>query len=200
MSASAQLLGGPGEVLAGGMIKGGMMSAHIAWATNNRRPEEVRRFWSELSPGIEQSLRGMILAVNWYEFAHLIAVDRAIVRVYGGGDPTVLRAVGAHSARQNLTGLYKAFRRDSIHDFLDNGARLHSKFQDFGSAAYVKTSPTSGSMVHSGYCSFSPLFCESALGFYRESLQLHGANSIEVHETSCHCRGAGSCTFVLRWR
>jgi hypothetical protein len=142
----------------------------------------------------------MLLPVNWFPFADLIEVDRAIVNVFGGADPAVLREVGAYSARSNLTGVFKAFRANSIHDFFDNGARLHKKFQDFGEAAYVMTSRTSGEMIHSGYRSYSPLFCQSALGYYRESLVLHGAASPQVDETTCQCRGDRSCTFALRWR
>ena len=176
------------------------MAAHVGWATGGRAPGDIMRFWNALPFHLQESLGGMILTVNWYEFAHLIAVDRAIVTVYGGGDAGILREVGAYSARLNLTGVYKVYRRSSIHDFLENGARFHPKFQDFGEATYIKTEPFSGKMVHSGYTSYSPLFCESALGFYRESLQLHDAQDVAVDETSCQCRGDKSCTFSLRWR
>jgi predicted hydrocarbon binding protein len=199
MTVTSELIGSPRELLAGGKIKGGMMSAHIGWATGGRAAADVSRFWNALPLNLQQSLGGMILTVNWYEFAHLIAVDRAILKVYGGGDTGVLREVGAYSARLNLNGVYRVYRRSSIHDFLENGARFHPKFQDFGEAAYVKTAPFSGQMIHSRYSSYSPLFCESALGFYRESLQLHGAHRVAVDETSCQCRGAKSCTFTLGW-
>lgn len=200
MNATAQLLNSPRELLAGGMIKAGMMAAHIGWATTARPPADVTRFWTALPSNLEKSLSGMLLPVSWFRFADLIEVDRVIVKVYGGGDPAVLREVGAFSARSNLTGVYKVFKGNSIHEFFANSAGLHSKFQDFGQAAYVKTSLTSGQMVHSRYCSYSPLFCESALGYYRESLLLHGAESVQIDETTCQCRGAGSCTFALRWR
>lgn len=200
MTVIAQLLGTSREMLAGGMVKGGMMAAHVGWAARSRAPQDVFRFWNAVPESLREPLQGMILPVNWYEFADLIEVDRAIVRVYGNGDPTVLRQVGAHSARINLTGVYKVFRAESIHNFLENGARLHPKFQDFGQAVYEKLDANSGQMVHSDYCSYSPLFCESALGFYRESLELHGARSVQVDETSCQCRGSRSCTFALSWR
>lgn len=176
-----------------------MMAAHVAWATKDRAAGDIVRFWSALPLALAEMLQGMVLPVSWYEFSDLIAVDRAIVKVFGGGDVAVLRLVGAYSARLSLTGVYKAYRRDSIHDFLINGARLHPRFQDFGDALYVKHAPMSGEMVHSNYQSYSPLFCESALGFYKESLEIHGAHNVDVRETSCQCRGTRSCTFVLNW-
>ena len=49
----------------------------------------------------------MLLPVNWYPFSDLIEVDRTIISVFGGGDVSVLRQVGAYSARLNLTGIYR---------------------------------------------------------------------------------------------
>ena len=189
----------PRELLAGGMVKGGMMAAHISFATENRSADTAMRFWNALPFQMREELGGMILPVSWYPFADLITVDRAIVKTYGGGDVLVLREAGAHSARLNLTGVYKVYRRDSIHEFLANGARLHSKFQDFGQAKYVKNGPHAGEMIFSAYRSYSPLYCESAIGFYRESLEIHGAHNVVVEESTCQCRGDASCTFSLRW-
>jgi hypothetical protein len=200
MHATAQLLDSPRELIAGGMVKAGMMAAHIGWVTTSRPPTDITRFWAALPSTLQRPLSGMLLPVSWFRFADLIEVDRTIVKVFGGGDPAILREVGAFSARSNLTGVYKAFRANTIHEFFQNGATLHSKFQDFGEASYVTTSRSSGEMVHSGYCSYSPLFCESAVGYYRESLLLHGAVSVEVDETTCQCRGMQSCTFSFRWQ
>ena len=176
------------------------MAAHIAWATDDRWADRVLRFWNALTQPLREVLGTMILPVRWYEFSDLMAVDRAIVSVYGGNDISILQEVGAHSARLNLTGVYKAYRRESIHDFLENSARLHLKFQDFGQAKYVRLGATAGQMDLSGYRSYSPLFCESAVGFYREALKIHGARNVEVDEPDCQCRGAASCTFTLRWQ
>jgi hypothetical protein len=187
------------EVLAGGMIKGAMMAAHLEWAISRRSAADITRFWNAVPADVAKRLKGIILPVNWYEFSDLIAIDRAIMNAYSGGDIRVLRDVGAYSARINLTGVYRVFKRDSIHDFLDSGARLHSKFQDFGVAKYMKTSPTSGDVILSAYRSYSPLFCESAVGFYRESLTIHGAKSVNVDERACQCIGGESCTFSIQW-
>jgi hypothetical protein len=182
------------------MIKGTMMAAHVKWATTDRAAPDLLRFWNALPPEVAKPLKSMILPVTFYEFAHLIAVDHAIVKAYAGGDIRVLRDVGAYSARVNLTGVYKVYRRDSIHAFLEGSARMHLKFQDFGVAAYARTGPTSGDMLLSEYCSYSPLFCESAIGFYREALAIHGGQSVHVNETSCQCFGEPRCTFAISWQ
>ena len=200
MSAEYVIRDAPREVLAGGRVKGGMMAAHVGWATGGRAPRDVAAFWSALPFALQRSLGGKVDVDEWYEFADLIAVDRAIVNTYGGGGIGILRDIGAYSARLNLAGMCKSFGRDAIHQFLENGARLHRQFQDFGEVACLALGAESRQMVHGGYCSYSPMYCESALGYYRESLALHGARNISVEETICQCRGGESCTFALRWR
>ncbi len=188
------------EVLDGGHIKGSMMSAHLRWVKEQRSPVEQEQFWNALPRDVHQRLSGMILPVNWYDFADLIAVDRVIVDRFGLGSPTLLREVGAYSARLNLSGVYKKFTRSSVHAFLENGARLHGNFQDFGSVQYVKTGITSGNMIHTLYSSYSPLYCESAIGYYLQAVTMHDVQDVVAVETRCQCRGDQSCTFVIRWR
>lgn len=175
------------------------MAAHIRWVSDNR-PNELTRFWNALEPVTREKLRGVILPINWYDFADLIAVDRAIANVFGGGETSVLRDLGAWSARFNLKGVYKNFTRTSVHGFLAEGARIHATYMDFGQAIYTQTSATAGRMIHTGYTSFSPLYCESAIGYYREAVAMHGVSGASIIESTCQCCGDDSCTFVIRWR
>lgn len=177
-----------------------MMSAHIRWVLDKRSPVEIAKFWKTLSLDIDPTALGMILPINWYEMSELMAVDRAIVNLFGSGRPHILREVGAYSAQTNLKGVYKTFTRSSVHEFLESAAKLHRNFQDFGTVEYEQTGPASARMIHSDYQCFSPLFCESALGFYSGSVALHGVVAPTVLETSCQCRGEKACTFVIRWR
>ncbi|HVS31442.1 MAG TPA: hypothetical protein VMS98_08295 [Thermoanaerobaculia bacterium] len=188
------------EVLAAGRVKGSMMAAHIRWVLDKRTPDEIKRFWSMLPAEVDPSVRGMILPIQWYNMSDLMAVDRTIVNLFGRGRPDILREIGAHSAETNLRGVYKVFTRASVHDFLRNAAGLHRNFQDFGTVAFEQTGARSAKMIHSGYTCYSPLFCESALGYYSAAVALHGVDDPSVVETFCQCRGEETCTFVIRWR
>ena len=172
------------------------MAAHIGWVTDHHSPAEVAQFWNALPPAIHERLRGLILPINWYDFSDLIAVDRAIMNLFGSGMTTILRDLGGYSARKNLKGSTRA----AVHDFLADGARIHPRYMDFGRAEYMQTSGTAGRMIHSNYTSYSPLYCESAIGYYRESVALHGVSSASVIESTCQCCGDAACTFVIRWR
>jgi hypothetical protein len=186
------------EFISTGRVKGTMLSAHVQWVREHRSAAEYVRLWDSLPREVRMSI-GMVLPVKWYEFAHLMALDHAIVDLFGSGSKSLLRDLGAYSARVNLTGAYKAYDRPGVHDFFASSARLHSQFQDFGDASYATRSANSGVMTHRNYSSYSPLYCESAAGYYQESVVLHGGKDVTVNEAECQCRGDGACVFVMRW-
>jgi predicted hydrocarbon binding protein len=126
----------------------------------------------------------------------VVTLDRAIADQYG---KNVLKELGRFSAKINLDTTYRLYKREDIHEFFRRSAALHAQFMDFGDAVYEKTGDHSGRMVHSGYACFSPTYCASAIGYYEEALRIHGGRNVIVTETSCHCAGDSSCTFVLRW-
>ncbi len=171
------------------------MAAHIGWVTDNHSEKDIAQFWNALPPATHERLRGLILAVNWYDFADLITVDRTIMNLFGSGMAAILRDLGGYSARKQVKN-----SGGTVHQFLANGADAHPRYMDFGKARYVQTSSTAGKMVHSNYTSYSPLYCESAIGYYRESVALHGVAGASVIESTCQCCGDESCTFVIRWR
>jgi hypothetical protein len=176
-----------------------MLKAHVRWVTDKRSPAEVARFWEAVPDLTRAAIGSFIMDVGWYSFTDLMAIDRAIVKVFGGGDDSVARDLGRYSAQLNLTGSYKAFRRAVAHEYCERSARVHSSFQDFGSLEYRRTGDTSCHMIHSGYTSYSPLFCKSAVGYYEEAITLNGGLNAAVHETTCQCRGAAACTFIINW-
>lgn len=186
------------ERQAGGHVKGSMLRAHLDWVRDHTSREETIEFYAALPDGVRRQV-STVLAASWYEFTTLIEIDRAILTLFGNGDPRFLERLGAFSAEVNLAGVYRFFRRDGVHDFFRRSALLHDQFQDFGTAEYAEESGTSGTMRHREYPSFSPLFCASAIGYYRECVQLHGGRTVEVAETECQCAGDEACTFEIRW-
>ncbi|HKS25254.1 MAG TPA: hypothetical protein VJZ76_20835 [Thermoanaerobaculia bacterium] len=182
------------EHLNGGRVKGVMVRAHVDWVRDHRDRDEVIEFFE----AIPRTMR-TVLAASWYDFADVIALDRVIVDRFGGGQLPFLQELGAYSARQSLTGVYRFFQRSGVHEFFRRSALLHGQFQDFGTAEYEEVEGTAGRMRHGHYTSYSPLYCASAAGFYRECIRLHGGMRIEVGEPECQCRGDAACVFELAW-
>lgn len=187
------------ERLGTGQVKGGMLKSHLRWVTDNHVPSEVNRFWDHVPQDIREQIGAAVLEIRWYDFATLIAIDRTILNVFARGQEFLARELGRYSARLNLTGTYKAYQRQSVQAFFEGCARVHSAFQDFGSAQYVRTGDKSCELHHRDYTSFSPLFCQSALGYYEEAILVHKGTGGRVVEKTCQCAGDQACTFAMSW-
>jgi hypothetical protein len=175
------------ERFAGGCVRGSVVRAHIDWVRDHRDRSEIIEFFEAVPPSMRT-----VLSAAWYPFADAIEVDRIIMNWFGHGELRFLEEIGAYAAKQEARG-------SGVHAFFRRLASLHRQLHNFGNAVYREGSPAHGRMIHTAYVSYSPLYCASAIGFYRECIRLHAGGRAEVTETSCQCRGEESCTFDLAW-
>lgn len=186
------------ESLAGGQVKGAMVRAHLQWVREHFGDAGVVRALSLLPPAAAVEMNG-VLASTWCKFENLILLDRAIAGVAGRKEEDLMRELGAHSAEINLSTVYRAFRRDDIHEFFRRSAALHTQFQNFSSSAYEQIDKLQGRMTIGDATCYSPLYCASAIGYYERVIAMHGGKDPVVTETTCRCAGDPACTFELRW-
>lgn len=186
------------ESLAGGHVKGAMVRAHVQFVRDRMGEDGVNRTLNLLPPVIAEEIHG-VLTSSWYPFESLVRLDRAIARVSGENEAHLMRELGRYSAQINLSTVYRAFRRDDIHDFFRRGATLHRQFQDFGTADYQQIAPTHGRIQILDAACYSPIYCGSEAGYIEEVIAIHGGTAADVRETSCVCAGDATCTFELMW-
>jgi len=183
------------EQLKGGRLKGGIPRAHLDWVRQQRGERGVEEVLSRLPKEVAAEMR-QALVTTWCAFGSVILLDRAIGELHG---PDAIRELGRWSAQQNLSTVYRMFRRQDIHDFFERSAALHSQFQDFGVEVYERVGDAAGRITHRQYTTFSPTFCESASGYYEKVMQMHGATRAVVDHPHCLGRDAKECVFELRW-
>lgn len=193
-------MGTPREKLEGGRLKGGMFRSHMAWVKENASDQQREQILGRLPEDARKQLSGLILASSWFPFGWLIELDRAIMDVCGGGRLESIEDLGRWSARINHSTTYKAFDRNSNHEFFENSALLHSQFQDFGKVEYQRNGETGGRMIVSDYPCYSPIFCASAVGYYEGTIESHDGRNAIVREVSCQCYGDPTCTFEMSWK
>jgi uncharacterized protein (TIGR02265 family) len=180
-------------------VKGTMVEAHLVWA-DSRLPDARARLEPLLGADCVGFVKTKLLATDWIPFRCLVAVDRAIAALAGGDASQVFRQLGHHSAALNLGGVYRNFVADEPHRFFQQMTLLHRRFQNFGSSAYVKTGDRSGSVRIDGYEEYSPVFCESGVGYCEGALEMMGVpGRPSVVEVSCQCAGDPACVFDLTW-
>lgn len=183
------------EKLDGGRVKGSMLRSRFEWLKEHHPEIDRDDVVTPLPEVTAERLKRGILSSSWYPFEDLINLDKHLRDRFQGEMPDILQEFGRYSAKKNLT----VIRVMTPHEFFRNSVKLHERFQDFGKAEYEQTGETSGKMVYLDYPCYSPVFCESAFGFFEQCLVLFGATSQTVTEPRCHCRGDSSCTFSMSW-
>jgi predicted hydrocarbon binding protein len=186
------------ESLAGGHVKGSMVRAHLKFVRDRFGDPVAASTVAALPPAVAAEIDGA-LASSWCTFESLVSLDRAIARACGREENALMRELGRYSAQINLSTVYRAFRRDDIHDFFRRGAALHRQFQDFGTTEYEQVSATRGRIrVRDASC-YSPAYCASESGYLEEVIAIHGGKDATIVESTCQCANDAICTFELQW-
>lgn len=189
------------QKLDGGRVKGAVFRAHIEWVVEHHDIEALDALIRRVSPDTGKALASGILANGWYPFRFVIETDRAIAEICAPGEAPgeIYRDLGRHSAEVNLTGVYKAFRKEDPHKFFERVAMHHRLFLDFGRAQYEQLGPTACRLSMLDYPCYSKVFCLSALGYYEAATRLQGGLLPVVNERECICQGGQACVYEISW-
>ena len=136
---------------------------------------------------------------GWYPFAALIRLDEKIAALYAGGDPALYEKLGELSSHARMAWLGEHAPLVSVHGFLSRTAETHGRFHSFGDAQYRRIGFSEGELTFSGYPAPSPVYCRSAIGYLRTSLERLTGSPATVAERACQCRDDSSCVFYLQW-
>lgn len=188
-----------GEKLSGCRVKGTIVRSHLEWARQKLGDACAKDIAARLDGESAALLGDGILESQWIPFRALVAIDRAIAELAGGNPAQVWEELGRYSARSNLTTTYKAFARSGPESFLRHEARQRLQFLDFGQAQVESSLPRRFRVIISDAKCFSPVFCHSALGYYRQALELMGVPDVKVTHPQCQCRGDRHCLFEIAW-
>lgn len=186
------------EALAGGRVKGTMVRAHLQFVRDRLGEDALARTLAALPPSAAAEVNG-ILVSTWCSFESLVALDLTIAKVAERDERDLMRELGRYSAQINLSGVYRAFHRDDIHEFFRHSATLHRQFQDFGTCEYEQLGDTHGRIsIRNANC-YSPTYCASETGYLEQVIATHGGTSATIKEIACQCAGDDRCTFELKW-
>lgn len=186
------------ESLAGGKVKGAMVRAHLQFVRDRLGEAAMTRTLEAIPTAVAAEVQG-VLTGTWCAFESLILLDRAIARVASRDERELMRELGRYSAQINLSGVYRAFHRDDIHEFFRYSATLHRQFQDFGNCHYEHLGEGHGKITVSDAACYSPAYCSSEVGYLEQVIETHGGTSASVFESACQCANDDRCTFELRW-
>ncbi len=125
---------------------------------------------------------GSVLDSGLYPFNLYDRVLRALAERFLDGDVTRLREVGAHSAEQSLTTIYRAFAEGKdFFGFLSRIQLLHQRFYSHGTMEVrVADDRRSAKILLAGAPTYSDADLEVAAGFYLGAGKLLGLQNMKV--------------------
>jgi len=180
-------------------VKGTMLEAHLEWA-GGKLAGSLEKLVPMLSPESAALVKGRVLPIQWIPLRCVVEIDRAIATAVGRPPNAVFHELGRHSAQLNLNGVYKSYASEDAHAFFEKQALLHSRFCNFGKPAYEQTGPRSGRITIGESAEYSPVFCQSAQGYYEAALEVMKVpGPVHVSETACVCSGHAACVFEMSW-
>ncbi len=194
-------------------LRGGVFQSRIAWVMEHAGPAAVTSLWSRLPGGIRSRPPESIEVTEWLPFAWLVALDRTITEVFGGGRVELLYELGRHSARWNfLRNAAPSSASDpaggrrlglnlglSVQSHFWDARTHHGLFQDYGSCNYVPLHGQAFRLDYTGYVVRSRTFCLTGLGYFEASVRLLGGREPISEETACQCYGDPTCSYVVSW-
>jgi hypothetical protein len=181
-------------------VKGAVLLARRAFVVDEHGEPAWQKVLEALSADARGQFERSILTSSWYPFELNEELDRAIVRIVGGGDPDIFKVIGARSARQNLGGPHRDFLvPGDPQQSLAKTEMIYSFYYDQGHRTYEATGPCSGVMTTHEAETFSHTDCLTVIGWYEEALKMCGAREVSMEEPTCRARGGEFCRYEIRF-
>ena len=182
-------------------IKGAVLMARKAFVEKHFGADAWNRVLRSLSAEDQKFHGGLLLAAGWYPFEYGDRLDRAIVNVLGKGDYSVFEAIGAQSAKENLTKLHHNFLAPGDPQaFLSKTSVIYSFYYNSGRREYQPTGPDSGVITTYDADTFSEADCYTIIGWHKEALAMCGAHDVSIRHDICRAKAGPYCRYNLTWR
>lgn len=179
-------------------LRARILVARLAFVEKEAGRPGLERFLAELPQELAGLHPGRLAPEEWVPFAHVVAMDRAVARVFAPEhEEEVYLALGRFAAHHVFAGGVPD--APSIHHHFWSGRLHHSEWGDFGTCTYTPLEAQALRMEYREYPVMSRVFCLSTPGFFEESLRILGGHDPIVEETTCQCYGDEACSFRVSW-
>ena len=180
-------------------IKGAVLKSRLAFVEQHAGKEGVNRVLQSMPPADQRTLK-LVFTSNWYPFELGTALDEAIVREIGAGDPGFFERLGEASAESNLGGIHSGYlTRGDAHGFLAKAPSIYSLYYESGRREYQPVGPNEGVLTTIDAASFSAPDCQTVIGWHRKALEMCGLKGVQIVEEECRAKGGAVCRYRVRW-
>ncbi len=152
-----------------------------------------------LAPGVAQTLASAF-GHEWYPFAHMVEIERALTQAHFGGDPRQIERFGYYDGTRQVGKVYRFLLKLLEPAFLiKQGNKLWRSYMSCGDFVSESTGPRSCVVRLSGYDPLDPAHCYDNVGSFKASLAVCGAKDPRVEHDECRLEGKPACVFHASW-
>ena len=151
-------------------------------------------------PDADRAVLESMVAVGWYSFDVQAEVLRAIDRELDDDDHTIIAAIGAYEADQDLRRIHRLFLRLANPAYvLEKAEQYWGRFYDSGRWRVERLGPKAARGQLFDFDSVERLFCVYLRAYIKRMFELVGARDPRVTHPTCRSDGAPKCVFQGSW-
>lgn len=183
-------------------VKGTAIAGRRQYVVRYHGQEKLRAVLAGLKDHeAAQRLEVGALKSAWYPFSLLIDLTENIDRVVGNGDGKLYRAVGAQTAEDDLSTVYKIFFKFLQPMYIVNkAAQVWNAYYSSGRLQTTQLGPGAVQIEIIDFETPNWVHCESVLGWAQRSIELSGAKNVRVEHPECRGKGAAHCRMRVLWK
>jgi hypothetical protein len=141
-----------------------------------------------------------IVSVGWYSLSLYARLIRAVDRVHGYGDLSLVVQLGRFEAERDLTTVQRLFLRLANPAFiLEKTGEYWRRFHDTGHWVIERQAPTRVRAFLDDWGYADVALCREVVGYVSRAFELVGAKNVRMDHSRCRGRGEARCEFLGRW-
>jgi uncharacterized protein (TIGR02265 family) len=183
-------------------VGGNILFARRSFVQKRGGDELWERVLKHLPAEDAKELRRTVLVTATYPFELNVRLDDAIAEVLFPGEPDrAFIEMGRASAEVNLSGPQKGFvHQGDPHYLLSLAETIYAYYYGEGRRTYVKTGPSSATLVTHDAPESSRRDCLTVVGWHQRAIELSGGKDVSVQEVRCRSRGDTVCEYRCGWK
>ncbi|MCD4814138.1 hypothetical protein K8S19_10660 [bacterium] len=181
-------------------VKGTALIPRLKYIDEQGTPEQKERILTQLSPVFQADIRKNIYVGMWYPFEYYIEINRAMDKVFGSGDFTMIPQFGKYSAEHSLKGVYKFFYKVGSPDFIIMRAtKVWNQYFENGTLTAEKEGTKQVRMILLDVEMYADEHNLSVLGWVKRTLELSGGKNVKSDIVKHRKKGDPHCEIVSSW-
>lgn len=184
-----------------GRTKGLGVANARAWVLENHGLDAWRQVVDDELAEPDRRVVESVIAVEWFPLDTYARLFRAIDRVTGTGDLSVVHTISRYQAEKDLKTVYRLLLRlKSPAYVIEKTGDLWRRYHDTGTFTARREGSCRAVGTLTGWAAADEVLCaHNVVAYVERTLELVGATDVSVQHSKCVQRGDAWCEYRASW-